>query len=75
MLVCENVIPLSSDKDEQIELSSNIAVRNEKGGFTKYSGDVILKQGSLRIKADILRVFHNSGRATKMIAIGQPVKL
>ena len=31
------VIGLSTDKDQPIELSSNTAVRNEKGGFTELS--------------------------------------
>ena len=41
------VIGLSTDKDQPIELSSNTAVRDEKGGFTTYSGNVVLNQGSL----------------------------
>ena len=69
------VIGLSTDKDQPIELSSNTAVRNEKGGFTIYSGNVVLNQGSLSIRAEKLKVFHASGTATKIIASGAPAKL
>ena len=69
------VIGLSTDKDQPIELSSNTAVRNEKGGFTIYSGNVVLNQGSLSIRAEKLKVFHASGAATKIIASGTPAKL
>jgi len=69
------LIGLSSDKDQPIELSSNTAVRDEKGGFTIYSGNVLLKQGSLHIKAEKLKVFHVSGTAKKIIASGSPVNL
>ena len=66
---------LSTDKDKPIELSSNTAVRNEKGGFTIYSGNVVLNQGSLSIRAEKLKVFHVSGAATRIIASGTPAKL
>ena len=69
------VFGLSTDKDQPIELSSNTAVRNEKGGFTIYSGNVVLNQGSLSIRAEKLKVFHVSGAATKIIASGTPAKL
>ncbi len=69
------VIGLSSDKDQPIELSSNTAERNEKGGFTIYSGNVVLNQGSLSIRAEKLKVFHASGVATRIIASGTPANL
>ena len=69
------VIGLSSDKDQPIELSSNTAERNEKGGFTIYSGNVVLNQGSLSIRAEKLKVFHTSGAATRIIASGTPANL
>ncbi len=66
---------LRTDQDQPIELSSNTAVRNEQGGYTVYSGDVMLKQGSLSIKADVLKVFHAEGPARRIIAFGTPVNL
>ena len=69
------VIGLSTDKDQPIELSSNTAVRNEKGGFTIYSGNVVLNQGSLSIRAEKLKVFHVSGAATRIVASGAPANL
>ena len=50
-------------------------MRNEKGGFTIYSGNVVLNQGSLSIRAEKLKVFHASGAATKIIASGTPATL
>ena len=66
---------LSTDKDQPIELKSDRAIRNEKGGFTQYSGNVTLKQGSLFIQADSLKIFHTSGHAKKIIALGSPASL
>ena len=68
-------IGLSTDKDQPIELSSNTAVRNEKDGFTIYSGNVVLNQGSLSIRAEKLKVFHVSGAATRIVASGTPANL
>ncbi len=68
-------IALNTDKDQPIKLSSNTAVRNEKGGFTIYSGNVLLNQGSLSIRAEKLKVFHVSGAATRIVASGTPANL
>ena len=69
------VIGLSTDKDQPIQLSSDTAIRNEKGGFTIYSGNVVLNQGSLSIRAEKLKVFHVSGAATRIVASGAPATL
>ncbi|MEM7692535.1 MAG: LptA/OstA family protein, partial [Pseudomonadota bacterium] len=41
---------LPDDRRQSIEISANRAVRDDKAGYTIYSGDVVLEQGSLQIE-------------------------
>jgi lipopolysaccharide export system protein LptA len=50
-------------------------VRDEKAGYTVYSGDVVLTQGSLRIDADRLTIFHDREAADRVIAEGRPARM
>lgn len=66
---------LPTDRNQAIEITAARAVRDEKAGFTVYSGDVVLEQGSLHIEADRLTVFHNREAADRIVAIGTPATL
>lgn len=66
---------LPDDRRQAIEISANRAVRDDKAGYTIYSGDVVLEQGSLQIEADRLTIFHDKEAADRIIAIGEPAKL
>lgn len=66
---------LPEDRRQAIEISAERALRDEKAGFTVYSGDVILEQGSLYIQADKLTIFHDSDEADRIVAVGSPARL
>ncbi len=66
---------LESDKDQPIQIEADIAVRDESAGETRYEGNVILTQGSLRITADLISIRHDSAAADKIIATGRPATL
>lgn len=66
---------LDSDRNQPIQIEADIAVRDESAGETRYEGNVILTQGSLRITADLISIKHDSVAADKIIATGQPATL
>lgn len=66
---------LPEDRTRAIEISADRAVRDERRGFTVYSGDVELSQGSLRIFADRLTIFHDREAADRIIAEGTPAQM
>ncbi len=70
-----DLVALDSDKDQPIQIEADIAVRDESAGETRYEGNVILTQGSLRITADRISIKHDSAAADKIVAIGQPATL
>lgn len=66
---------LPDDRDQPIHIAADKAVRDEKQGFTVYSGDVQMNQGSMHIEADKLTIFHIEEEADKIVAEGSPAKL
>jgi lipopolysaccharide export system protein LptA len=66
---------LPEDRNQAIEITADKAVRDERAGFTVYSGDVILIQGSLHIEADKLTIFHDREAADRIVAEGQPARM
>ena len=54
-----------------IQIEADIAVRDEGAGETRYEGNVILTQGSLRITAELISIKHDSAAADKIVATGQ----
>ena len=66
---------LDSDRDQPIQIVADIAVRDETAGETRYEGNVVLTQGSLRITADTLSIRHNADEADMIVATGQPATL
>lgn len=69
------VLALPDDRLQAIEITAERAYRDEKAGFTVYSGQVILEQGSLHIEADKVTIFHDREAADRIIAIGKPARL
>lgn len=66
---------LPEDRLQAIEISAERALRDEKAGYTVYTGAVILQQGSLHIEADKLTVFHDREAASRIVAVGKPARL
>ena len=66
---------LPEDRTLAIEITADRAIRDERAGFTVYSGDVVLDQGSLHIEADRLTIFHDREAADRIVAEGRPATM
>lgn len=75
VLTAPGVHALPDDRLKNIEIVAQRAVRDERAGFTVYSGNVVLEQGSLRIAADRLTFFHDAKEADRIIAEGTPARM
>ncbi|EED33883.1 putative lipopolysaccharide transport periplasmic protein LptA [gamma proteobacterium NOR5-3] len=75
LLMTDVATALPDDRLQSIEITAARAVRDERAGFTVYSGDVIMQQGSLHIEADKITIFHDAEAADRIIAVGAPATL
>ena len=66
---------LPDDRDQPIHISADKALRDEKQGFTIYSGNVEMEQGSMRLEADKLTIYHLTDDVEKIVAEGRPAKM
>lgn len=66
---------LPDDRDQPIHISADKALRDEKQGFTIYSGNVQMEQGSMRLEADKLTIYHATDGVDKVVAEGRPAKM
>ena len=62
-------------RDRPIRITADTAIRDEKQGFTIYSGNVHMIQGSMDIVADKVTIFHEAAQADKIVAEGKPAKM
>jgi len=75
VLGAASVVALPEDRLKAISISAERAERHERGGYTVYSGDVVLEQGSLHIEADQLTIYHDREAADRIIAVGAPARM
>jgi len=66
---------LPEDRDQPIRITADTAIRDEKQGFTVYSGNVHMIQGSLDIVADTITIYHETAEADKIVAEGKPATM
>ena len=66
---------LPEDRDQPIRITADQALRDEKQGFTVYSGNVRMDQGSLHIEADKITVYHTAEEAGRIVAEGSPTRM
>ena len=66
---------LSDDRDQPIHITADKALRDEKLGMTVYTGNVQMDQGSMRITADTLTIYHVTEEADKIVAEGRPARM
>jgi len=66
---------LPEDRDQPIRITADQALRDEKQGFTVYSGNVKMDQGSLHIDADKITIYHAEEDADRIVAEGSPAHL
>jgi lipopolysaccharide export system protein LptA len=66
---------LPEDNDQPMHITADKALRDDIKGVTIYSGNVVLTQGSLELKADILTINQTNGELDEIIAEGRPAKM
>ena len=66
---------LSSDRKKIMTIVAESVEINNAKGVSKYDGNVLVRQGSMKIIANTVLVFHNKKRQIKhIIAIGRPAR-
>lgn len=75
LLLAPGAIALPEDRQQPIRISADQALRDERQGFTEYTGNVRLQQGSLRIEAEKITIFHQQVAADRILAEGSPARL
>lgn len=70
-----NSFALSTDRGKPIELEADSADLDDKKGISIYRGSVVLIQGSTRLEADKLILYHNSKhKLIKIESYGKPAR-
>lgn len=75
LLASAGAFALPDDSEQPIRITADTAIRDEKQGFTIYTGNVHMTQGSIDIEADTLTIFHETVQADKIVAEGKPAKM
>ncbi|MBT4519796.1 MAG: lipopolysaccharide transport periplasmic protein LptA [Halieaceae bacterium] len=68
-------VSLPDDREQEIHITANKLMRNDKLGFTVYTGAVLMDQGSLHISADQITIYGAGKTVDRIIARGQPATL
>ncbi len=74
-LLAAGASALPEDRLQPIRISADQALRDERQGFTEYTGNVRMQQGSLQIEAEKITVFHQQVAADRILAEGSPARL
>ena len=74
ILASQAGLALESDKEQPIELAADSVDIDESKGMSIYRVNVDLRQGSMHLQADVVTVYQNKRKPTKIIAEGRPVK-
>lgn len=72
LLLASSAHALESDRQQPLKIQSDSALLNEKDGTATYSGNVVLTQGSLTIKAEQLHIHTQQGKVNLVTAEGTP---
>ena len=70
-----HLFALPEDREQPIRITADQALRNEKEGFTVYSGNVDMVQGTLHITANKITIYRIVEEADKIVAKGRPAHL
>jgi len=75
LLLAPGIHALPEDRQQPIRISADQALRDERQGFTEYTGNVRMQQGSLQIEAEKITVYHQQAAADRILAEGSPARL
>ncbi|MDJ0738290.1 MAG: lipopolysaccharide transport periplasmic protein LptA [Gammaproteobacteria bacterium] len=74
LLAAGAAVALESDRQQPIELAADSVDIDEGRGISVYKGDVDLRQGSIRLRADTVTVHQKGKKPSRIVAEGRPVK-
>ncbi len=69
-----STLSLESDREQPIELAADSVDIDDAKGLSIYRGNVDLRQGSMRLLADVVTVAHAQRKPSKIVAEGGPAK-
>lgn len=64
---------LREDRGQPIRISANTVTVDQKAGVTRYQGDVVMQQGSMRIAADRVVIRYSKSEMESLSAFGNPL--
>ena len=70
-----NISALTSDRDQPIFIQADKVEVNETAGQSHYTGNVLMIQGTLKIKADEIIVYSKQGKPDKILIYGKPASI
>jgi len=73
-LFITNVYGFIADSKKPINVIAKEVFVDQKNGFSTYTGDVVVKQGSVILKAATIRIYHPNKHPKNMVAIGSEKK-
>lgn len=65
---------LPEDRDKPMRITADKAERDDVNGVTIYRGNVVLIQGTLKVKAETLTIYHTDEDPSEIIAEGDLAK-
>ena len=73
LLGCLTAYPLSTDKDQPIEVEADEAELDDLNNVSIYRGNVIARQGSIQMTGDVMTVYNKEGgELDRLIIEGHP---
>ena len=63
---------LDSDRNQPVLLEADQATLSDREGVGVYRGNVIVRQGTMRITGDVLTLYSRDGRIVRAIMEGNP---
>ena len=67
-------LALSTDQDQPLNIEADSAEIDERKAISIYTGNVEMQQGSTRLWADRVTVYHKQRKAERIIAVGKPAR-
>lgn len=72
LLGSTTAVALPGDRNKPINIESDQAERNDKLGTTVYNGNVVIVQGTIKIKGNKVTVYSRGNKVNKIVCIGTP---
>jgi len=63
------------DRDQPIYVEADSAVLREKEGYSRYHGNVLLRQGALEMHGDTMTVYNSDDNIDRIILTGTPATI